>query len=259
MVFEAAHLSVRMGGRTLLEDVSFSLEAGQMLAVVGGSGAGKTTLCRALMGLLPIGATVSGRVCYAEKNLLTLDEADRQRLYGREIALIMQNPMTAFNPSVRLGRQLEKTWCHHHPGEDWHTAAEANCVALLMRLGLEDVPRILRSYPSALSGGMLQRLMIAAALLNAPCLLIADEATTAIDACNRRSLMALLAELCREGMAVLFVTHDLRAAAVADQLLVMARGHVVEQGPTARVMAAPAHAYTRYLLDACHLERRRGR
>ena len=127
---------------------------------------------------------------------------------------------------------------------------------LLQRLGMEDAERILNSYPFTLSGGMLQRLMIAAALMSQPALLVADEATTAIDACNRIGLMRELKSFCREGMAVLFVTHDLRSASVSDRILVMNHGQVVEQGKAEQILNEPKEDYTEYLLSACLLKRR---
>ena len=126
--------------------------------------------------------------------------------------------------------------------------------AILQKLGLEDTQRILNSYPFTLSGGMLQRLMIAAALMCQPSLLVADEATT--DACNRIGLMRELKSFCKDGMSVLFVTHDLRSASVSDRILVMDRGQIVEQGKTEQILNAPKEDYTKYLLNACRLERR---
>lgn len=163
--------------------------------------------------------------------------------------------MTAFNPSIRVGKQLEKTYRLHH---DRSSKAEMHTLfdKTLRRLGLEDTDRILKSYPFALSGGMLQRLMITAALINEPQILIADEATTAIDACNRMELMKELKKLCTEGMSVLFVTHDLRVASFSDHLLIMNHGKVIEAGNTQEIIKAPKEEYTAYLLGACRLERR---
>ena len=167
----------------------------------------------------------------------------------------MQNPMTAFNPSIRVGRQLEKTYLLHH-GKTPRQEMQRLFADILQRLGLEDTQRILNSYPFTLSGGMLQRLMIAAALMCQPALLVADEATTAIDACNRIGLMRELKSFCKDGMSVLFVTHDLRSASVSDRILVMDRGRIVEQGKTEQILNAPKEDYTKYLLNACRLERR---
>lgn len=188
-------------------------------------------------------------------DLLALHKKDRKQIYGKEICFIMQNPMTAFNPSIRVGKQLEKTYRLHH---DRSSKAEMHTLfdKTLRRLGLEDTDRILKSYPFALSGGMLQRLMITAALINEPQILIADEATTAIDACNRMELMKELKKLCTEGMSVLFVTHDLRAASFSDHLLIMNHGKVIEAGNTQEIIKAPKEEYTAYLLGACRLERR---
>lgn len=167
----------------------------------------------------------------------------------------MQNPMTAFNPSIRVGRQLEKTYQLHH-GKTSHQEMAGLFSNLLQRLGLEDIERILNSYPFTLSGGMLQRLMIAAALMSQPSLLVADEATTAIDACNRLELMKELKGFCQEGMSVLFVTHDLRSASVSDRILVMNNGQIIEQGATDQILNTPKGDYTKYLLNACRLKRR---
>ena len=169
--------------------------------------------------------------------------------------MIMQNPMTAFNPSIRVGRQLEKTYLLHH-GKTPKQEMQRLFAGILQRLGLEDTQRILNSYPFTLSGGMLQRLMIAAALMCQPSLLVADEATTAIDACNRIGLMRELKSFCKDGMSVLFVTHDLRSASVSDRILVMDRGQIVEQGKTEQILNTPKEDYTKYLLNACRLERR---
>ena len=191
-------------------------------------------------------------ICCAGFNLLGEGIRD---FIGKEICYIMQNPMTAFNPSLRIGRQLEKTCYLHNPQisrQELHLLVSNT----LQQLGLDDLKRILKSYPDALSGGMLQRIMIAAALINQPTILVADEATTAIDACNRIELMQLLRQLCSGGMAILFVTHDLRAASMADRILIMNNGQLVEAGTTEQIFNEPKEEYTKYLLSACTLERR---
>ena len=157
----------------------------------------------------------------------------------------MQNPMTAFNPSLRIGRQLEKT-CYLHNPQISRQELQLLVSNTLQQLGLDDLKRILKSYPDALSGGMLQRIMIAAALINQPTILVADEATTAIDACNRIELMQLLRQLCSGGMAILFVTHDLRAASMADRILIMNDGQLVEAGTTEQIFNEPKEEYTKY-------------
>lgn len=255
MLLEVKDLNISLtSGKSVAEHISFQLGQGEMLSIVGSSGAGKTTICKAIMGLLGNAYRADGEILFQAENLLNLPERKRQAIYGKEICLIMQNPMTAFNPSIRVGRQLEKTYLLHH-GKTPKQEMQRLFAGILQRLGLEDTQRILNSYPFTLSGGMLQRMMIAAALMCQPSLLIADEATTAIDACNRIGLMRELKSFCKDGMSVLFVTHDLRSASVSDSILVMDRGRIIEQGKTEQILNAPKEDYTKYLLSACQLER----
>ena len=255
MLLEVKDLNISLtSGKSVAEHISFQLGQGEMLSIVGSSGAGKTTICKAIMGLLGNAYRAAGEILFQGEDLLDLPERKRQTIYGKEICLIMQNPMTAFNPSIRVGRQLEKTYLLHH-GKTPRQEMQRLFAAILQRLGLEDNQRILNSYPFTLSGGMLQRLMIAAALMCQPSLLVADEATTAIDACNRIGLMRELKSFCKDGMSVLFVTHDLRSASVSDRILVMDRGQIIEQGKTEQILNAPKEDYTKYLLNACRLER----
>jgi len=241
-------------GETIADNISFQIAKGQMLSIVGSSGAGKTTVCKSIMGLLGANYKTEGEIIFQGENLLVLPKKKLRQIYGKEICFIMQNPMTAFNPSIRIGKQLKKTYLRHH-----EKISESELLAqfemTLKRLGLEDTKRILKNYPFALSGGMLQRIMIAAALINRPQILIADEATTAIDACNKMALMKQLQKLCEEGVSVLLVTHDLKAALVSDQILVMNQGKVIETGKTEAVLREPKEEYTKYLLSASSLER----
>lgn len=257
MYLEVKDLNISLtSGEPVAEHISFRLKKGEMLAIVGSSGAGKTTICKAVMGLLGNTYQSSGEIFYQGRELLTLPIREQRTVYGKEICLIMQNPMTAFNPSIKVGRQLAKTYLLHHSKMP-PTEVTEMLSSLLLRLGLEDTERILNSYPFTLSGGMLQRLMIAAALVNKPTVLVADEATTAIDSCNRISLMKELKGFCREGMSVLFVTHDLHSAAISDRILVMNQGRIIEQGITEQIINNPQMEYTQYLLNACRLERRK--
>lgn len=182
MPLEVKDLSVFLAsGEVVTEHVSFQIENGKMLSIVGSSGAGKTTICKAIMGLLGSTYKATGEVCFQGKNLLSLSKKECQKIYGKEICFIMQNPMTAFNPSLRVGKQLEKTFLQHHA-----RTSKDEMFSLfdktLRRLGLEDTERILKSYPFTLSGGMLQRLMITAALINQPQILVARRSHY----CNRR-------------------------------------------------------------------------
>ena len=274
VLLEVKDLNISLAsGKCVAEHISFQLDQGEMLSIVGSSGAGKTTICKAIMGLLGNTYRADGEILFQGEDLLDLPERKRQTIYGKEICLIMQNPMTAFNPSIRVGRQMEKTYLLHHGktprqempvsythllhhGKTPRQEMQRLFATILQKLGLEDTQRILNSYPFTLSGGMLQRLMIAAALMCQPALLVADEATTAIDACNRIGLMRELKSFCKDGMSVLFVTHDLRSASVSDRILVMDRGQIVEQGKTEQILNTPKEDYTKYLLNACRLERR---
>ena len=241
---------------TLVRSVSFSVKNGEALGLIGESGSGKSMTSKCIMRLLnPRLFDLRGSVQWNGKEMLAvkLNELDGYR--GKQVSMIPQNPMTAFNPSIRVGRQLEKTYLLHH-GKTPRQEMQRLFAGILQRLGLEDTQRILNSYPFTLSGGMLQRLMIAAALMCQPSLLVADEATTAIDACNRIGLMRELKSFCKDGMSVLFVTHDLRSASVSDRILVMDRGQIVEQGKTEQILNTPKEDYTKYLLNACRLERR---
>lgn len=255
MPLEVKDLTISLtSGEVVAEHISFQIGHGEMLSIVGSSGAGKTTICKAIMGLLGTTYHANGMITFHGKDLLMERKKDLQQVYGKEICFIMQNPMTSFNPSIRIGKQLEKTYLRHNDhiakNELYHRIGE-----LLRKLGLDDTDRILRSYPFMLSGGMLQRLMIATALINQPEVLVADEATTAIDASNRMELMKELRILCDNGMSILFVTHDLRAASYSDKILIMNQGKVVEAGQTKAVLEHPKEEYTKYLLNACRLER----
>ena len=249
-------ITLESSGKKIVDKVSFSIEKGEMLAIVGGSGAGKTTVSKAVMGLLGPEFKVEGEITYKGTQLLGKPRKKLLDIYGNDICLIMQNPMVAFNPSIKIGKQIKKTYVQHH-GKISKEAFLMKCEEGFERMGLTDCERILRSYPFALSGGMLQRIMIATALMNNPSVLVADEATTAIDACNRITLMEELKALNKEGMAVLFITHDFRAAEYSDKMLIMNKGSTVEYGRTKEILSHPKKKYTRELLNACWLERRR--
>jgi peptide/nickel transport system ATP-binding protein len=244
-----------------VNDVSFVLAAGRTLGLVGESGSGKTMLALGLMGLLPPGARRSGEAWLAPRssapaanhriNLVALSESDQRRIRGREVAMVFQEPMTALNPVLRVGQQVAEAIEAHEPGL---ASAERRRRVLeaLERAAVPQPARRARQYPHQLSGGLRQRVLTAMALAASPRLLVADEPTTALDVTVQKQILELLARLQRElDLALLFITHDLGVVAeIADRLLVMYSGRIVEAGPTAAVLAAPHHPYTEALVRA---------
>ena len=239
-------------GPRVVDGVSLDVAAGETLCVVGESGSGKSVSALSVMGLLPKGALkpVGGRVRLGDEELLSATPERLRRLRATEMAMIFQEPMTALNPVMTVGRQVEEVLAAHARAD----AGERRRRVLTMfeEVHLPEVERIYGSYPQALSGGQRQRIMIAMALVLKPRLLIADEPTTALDVTTQAQILVLLREL-REhhGTAVLFITHDMGVVAeIADRVVVMRRGKVVETGPLRQVLSRPAKAYTRALLAA---------
>ncbi len=234
-----------------VHDLSFTLARGEVLCVVGESGSGKSMTASALMGLLPGAVTIGGgRAIFGGRDVLALPEAERRALRGAKIGMIFQEPMTALNPLMRIGDQISEVFEAH--GLLTPTERRARALALIEEVGLPDPKKIIRAYPFQLSGGQRQRAMIAMALALEPEILIADEPTTALDVTTQAQILDLIAEIRqRHGMAVMFITHDFGVVAeIADRVIVMRHGEMVETGPAAEVLAAPKHDYTRRLLDA---------
>ena len=234
-----------------VEDVSFSVRAGQTLAIVGESGSGKSLTATAIMGLLPPAARATGAAWFDGRDLLTLPEEQRRHLRGGAMAMVFQDPMSSLNPVHRVGDQVAEAILAHRPGVGAARARD-EAVALLTRVGIADPGRRARAYPHELSGGMKQRVMIAMALANTPRLLIADEPTTALDVTVQAAILDLLAKLrAEEGMGLVLITHSLGVVAeVADEVVVMYAAQVVERGRVGDVFARPLHPYTRALLAA---------
>ncbi|WP_417803758.1 ABC transporter ATP-binding protein [Thalassospira lucentensis] len=234
-----------------VENVSFAIEKGQILCVVGESGSGKSMTANALMGLLPPGVDVkSGRAIFEGRDVLRLSEADKQAMRGAQVAMIFQEPMTALNPLMRIGDQIAEVFAAHNLYTQFERRART--LDLVREVGLPDPEKIIRAYPFQLSGGQRQRAMIAMALALEPRLLIADEPTTALDVTTQAQILKLILDLReRRGMAVMFITHDFGVVAeIADQVIVMREGKVVERGDAKTVLEDPQHDYTKRLLDA---------
>ena len=227
-------------------EVDYSVAAGEVLAVVGESGSGKTVTAMSLLGLLPGSATVTGRALLAGRDLFALSADELRAVRGNEVGMVFQEPMTALNPVFRVGDQLAEVARAH--GDRTRAQAARRVAELLTLVGLPVEAG--RKYPHELSGGQLQRVVIAMAVANEPSLLIADEPTTALDVTVQAEVLELLRDLRgRLGAAILLITHDMGVVAdLADRVVVMRDGRVVEQGPVAEVFAAPRHEYTRSLL-----------
>jgi peptide/nickel transport system ATP-binding protein len=223
-------------------EASFDLHPGEILGIAGESGSGKTTLCSALIRTLPRAARAQGEVVFDGRSLLDLPEREMRGLRGREIGMVLQNPMTSLDPLFTIGNQVNEV-LRERGARD--TAVEA-----LRRVHLTAPELRVRQYPHQLSGGMRQRVLVAMATATAPRLLIADEPTTALDASIQDEILLLFREI-RDtaGTAIIIVTHDLAAIRrLSDRVIVMYAGRIVEEGPTVRIFHAPRHPYTRGLL-----------
>lgn len=243
-----------------VNEISFTLDEGEALGIVGESGSGKTMLSLALMGLEPPGARRKGEAWLHERdsaanlpgiNLLTAPRDEMRSLRGREIAMIFQEPMTALNPVMRVGAQIEEAICVHQSDAN-QNQIHRRAMQALERAALSEPDQRARQYPHQLSGGLRQRVMIAMALAAGPGILIADEPSTALDVTVQKQILELLAKLRKElQLSLLFITHDLAVVAqVADRIVVMYAGRIVEDGPTAEVLRHPRHPYTEGLLRA---------
>lgn len=249
-LLEVDGLTIRFGERAVVDDVSFTIERGERLAMIGESGSGKTLTALAMIGLTPDSATVTGSVRFDGRELVGRREHHLKSLRGEHIAMVFQNPLTALNPLMRVGKQIAEPLRRHH-GMD-RAAAIAAAARLCERVGLPEPERTVRAFPHQLSGGQRQRIGIAMALACRPALLIADEPTTSLDVTVQADVLALLAELIADDQtSLLFITHDVALVPiVADGVVVMREGEIVERGTTARIIEHPRHQYTTELLDA---------
>ena len=258
---EDLRVAFAVGGREVraVDGISYTVDPGRTLAIIGESGSGKTVGCRAIMGLLPNGTAISGSARIRGSELIGLSDNELRRHRGTDMAMVFQDPARSLNPTMRVGTQItEAITAHRQVGK---SEANAQAVELLRLVRMPAAQRRFHEYPHQLSGGMRQRVMIAIALACRPKLLIADEATTALDVTTQAQIMELLLELQQElAMALILISHDLGlAASYADEVVVMYAGKIVEQAPASRLFGRGGTVrmrYTRALLDAIpHLER----
>ena len=253
-VLEIEDLHVRFdtpdGEVHAVSGADLTVQAGETLAIVGESGSGKSQLVLAALGLLAANGRATGSVRYRGNELLGLPPRALNRYRGAKLSMIFQEPMTSLDPHYRIERQIAEPLIYHHGLT--RRAARPRVLELLELVGIPDPRARLRAYPHELSGGQRQRVMIAMALANEPDVLIADEPTTALDVTIQAQILELLASLqARLGMAVVFITHDLGIVRrIAERVVVMNRGRIVERGPTARIFSTPSEAYTKMLLAA---------
>jgi peptide/nickel transport system ATP-binding protein len=235
-----------------VDDVSFTLDRDETMALVGESGCGKSVTALSIMGLIPQpqGRVSAGRILLDGTDLRTLDETKFEALRGNRVSMIFQEPMTSLNPVMSIGQQVAEA-LRIHRGLS-RTDAEARALAVLEEVKIPSVKQRFHEYPHQFSGGMRQRVMIAIALACEPALLLADEPTTALDVTIQAQVLGLLADLkARHGMAMLFITHNLGVVAqIADRVAVMYAGQIVEEAPVREIFTKPAHPYTRALFSA---------
>src|SRR5580692_11099392 len=248
----SAHLSVRYGGKEpVLRGLQIEIRRGEILGLVGQSGSGKSTLAMAILGLLDKKyARPEGTIRFQDADLLQLSERELRMLRGRAVSLVLQSPLSSLNPALKIRTQLKEAWRAHASG------TSADCAkaiaASLESVSLPADEDFQRKYPSQMSVGQAQRVLIAMAVMHRPALLIADEATSALDVITQSEILALFRELNRStGMAILYISHDLASVAgICDRIAILHQGAIVESGTTEQIFSEPHHEYTQRLMAA---------
>jgi ABC-type glutathione transport system ATPase component len=245
------NLSVDYPGKPgVLRDVSLEVQRAEIVGLVGQSGSGKSTLAMAILRLLDSkGGAARGEIRFGGRDLMQLNERELRRIRGKEIGLVLQSPMTALNPALRIGTQLEEVWrCHGGTRESWKSRA----MSVLDSVSLPQEASFLRRFPRQLSVGLAQRVLIAMAILHRPPLLLADEPTSALDVITQSEILQLFARLSRElDIGMLFISHDLLAvASLCHRVAILHEGEIVECAATSQIFDRPRHPYTQRLIAA---------
>jgi ABC-type dipeptide/oligopeptide/nickel transport system ATPase component len=247
----SAHLSVCYAEKPVLRGVQLEIQHGEVMGLVGQSGSGKSTLAMAILGLLEKKrAQAEGTIRFQDCDLLQLSERELRALRGRAIALVLQSPLSSLNPALKIKTQMKEAWRAHASGTS--SDCENPIRAALESVSLPADIEFLRKYPSQMSVGQAQRVLIAMAVMHRPALLIADEATSALDVITQSEILALFRELNRStGMAILYISHDLASVAgICDRIAILQQGEIVECGTTEQIFANPQHEYTQRLMAA---------
>jgi ABC-type dipeptide/oligopeptide/nickel transport system ATPase component len=248
----SARVTVRYPGKApVLSAVALDIAPGEILGLVGQSGSGKSTLALAILGLLGRKrATVEGTIVFQGTDLLKIPERDLRSLRGRSLSLVLQSPLSSLNPALKIRTQLKEAWRAHAggAGADCESAIQSAMTSVSLPSGAE----FLRKYPSQLSVGQAQRVLIAMAVMHRPALLVADEATSALDVITQSEILELFAQLNREiGMSILYISHDLPSVAgICRRIAILHEGQIVECGLTEQIFASPSHPYTRRLMSS---------
>ncbi len=248
----SARVTVRYPGRPpVLSGIALDIAPGEVVGLVGQSGSGKSTLALTILALLGRKrATIEGSIIFQGTDLLKMRERDLRELRGRSISLVLQSPLASLNPALRIRTQLKEAWRAH--ADSAGTDCESAIRSAITSVSLPSDPEFLRKYPSQLSVGQAQRVLIAMAVMHRPALLIADEATSALDVITQSEILDLFAQLNREiGMSILYISHDLPSVAgICRRIAILHEGQIVECGLTDQIFASPSHPYTRRLISS---------